>query len=144
MAPAGSWRRFLWPELLTRPKAKDAAREGAWAMTFLAAVLFVLTTLSLWSEQRILGLTEWYYLDAGVMAVIAFGLFRLSRVAAVAGLVVFILGRLAMGLNQRGYVVALIFFVALVNGVRGTFAYHRLTASMQKPAVRAGKLDQLE
>lgn len=113
-------------------------------MTFLAAVLFVLTTLSLWSEQRILGLTEWSYLDAGVMAVIAFGLFRLSRVAAVAGLVVFILGRLAMGLNQRGYVVALIFFVALVNGVRGTFAYHRLTAAMQKPAVRAGKLDQLE
>ena len=127
--------RFFWPELQTRPKAKDAAREGAWMVTGIAVLLFGLTTASLWTEGGIAGITEWTYVDAFLLGAIAFGLFLLSRVAAVAGLVLFVIARLWMGLNQPSYVVTFIILVALVNGVRGTFAYNRLTKAMQQGVV---------
>ena len=133
MAALWQWKRFFWPELLTRPKARDAVREGAGTLAVLAFIYFVFTTASLWTEEGIAGLSERNYLDAFLLAAASFGVFCYSRVAAVTALVFFIAARLFAGFSGLGLAPTFIIFVALVNGVRGTFAYHRLTKELQMP-----------
>jgi len=53
---------------------------------------------------------------------------RMSRAAAVAGLVVFVGGRVYSGVAHgisAGSVLAIVLLLAFIAGVRGTFAYHR-------------------
>jgi hypothetical protein len=68
--------------------------------------------------------------DGVFFAVIAWGLSRKSRTAAVAGLLLYIFERLYMWstVGMRNPVVAVLFTLAFVSGVRGTFAWKRISA----------------
>lgn len=80
----------------------------------------------------VLGIGPLAFIDAGLFAIIAVGLWRMSRGAAVAGLVLFvaekILGAIESGSFQGAHVAAVL-ILAFVHGVRGTFALARLTAT---------------
>jgi hypothetical protein len=73
-------------------------------------------------------------IDAVLFGLIAFGIYKLWRTAAVIGLVLFISEKIfmvAIGFSSpvqssSALIVALILVVCFVNGVRGTFAFHRL------------------
>jgi hypothetical protein len=73
----------------------------------------------------------WALVDAAIFGLIAWGIYRMSRVAAIAGLIFYIAERIAMHIILgRSYVSAIfvtaLFLFAFINAVRGTFAYHRL------------------
>lgn len=62
---------------------------------------------------------------------VAWGIYRMSRVAAVEGLLLYGAGRIVMWIDDpsdtdSGLVVASWLIWSFINGVRGTFAYHRL------------------
>jgi hypothetical protein len=115
----------FWPRVDTRDSASDACRNAAVA-AFVVAVFTVFTLLF-----RVLmstGLDLWGLFDAGLFALLGWGLLRCSRVAAVATLLLYLAERVLV-VAQAGVgatiIVALLIIVALVGGVRGAFAYQR-------------------
>ncbi len=115
------WRN-LWPQLDDLETARSASRQGMWA----AAIVAVLTAL--FAAFGVLGTNASAFFDAVLFAVIGIGIYRISRVAAVAGLLLFILERAVIfaQTRQTGGVVAIFILLAFGNGARGAFAYRRL------------------
>lgn len=66
-------------------------------------------------------------LDAGLYLAVAWGIYKLNRVAAVAGLALYLGERLYAWaeVGLRSPIVAVILTLCFVHGVRGAFAYHR-------------------
>ena len=122
-----------WPSTDTLEHAKSASRQGVWAAGFVAAITAIVATIALVSGSAFAGIDAWAYLDAVLFAAITFGIYKLSRFAAVAGLVLYVLESLyamtQLAGPRAGIVVRIILTLAFINAVRGTFAYHRLSAS---------------
>jgi len=68
------------------------------------------------------------FANAALFAGIAFGIYRRSRIAAVSALVLYLIGRGFVWVTAGPKIGALPVLVTLafLNGVRGTFAYHKL------------------
>lgn len=117
-------RQFLWPSLGNTEQAKKACREGFFAAVIVAS----LTTLVAISGA--LGFNLWSLVDAGIFAVLAWGIYKLSRTATLAGIVFFLIekandfmnGTLTFGSALTAGVLLLMF----TNGARGAVAYHRI------------------
>ena len=62
--------------------------------------------------------------DAAIFAIVAIGIYKMSRVAAVAGLCLYVLERAYAWatVGPKSPVIAAILILAFVNSVRGTFA----------------------
>lgn len=133
----GADKNLWWPSVENRPKAKDTARQGAWAAVTVSVVTAVVATIALISDEEIAGTDAWAYIDAAIFAAIGFGIFRLSRFAATAGLALFVLQRFVLAFQFRGLIFAVILTLAFVNGVRGSFTYHELTEKMKEESKRA-------
>jgi hypothetical protein len=123
------WKRAHWPSVATREGAKFASRQAfaaAVLCTGLDCIFAALGALKvdLGPELRF---DFWALGDASVFGIIAWGLWRHSRIAAWAGLLMYVLDRLyAFSTAARAnLVVAIILILAFVNGVRGTMALHR-------------------
>ena len=122
-----------WPATDTLEHAQSTSRYGMWAAGFVAVVTAIVATIALVSGSAIAGIDAWAYLDAVLFAAITFGIYKLSRVAAVAGLVLYVLESLyamaQLAGPRSGIVLRIIITLAFVHAVRGTFAYRRLSAS---------------
>jgi len=137
MAPADDSPPWYWPPVSDIALARSAAIQGVGAALVIAvcSLIFagmVAADVGLFSELGFDSSQAWdLVFGAAVYFAIAWGIHRSSRIAAVLGLVLYLLDRAVM-LGQLspkfgiGLVVALPVLVAFVNGVRGTFAYHRL------------------
>jgi hypothetical protein len=118
---------WYWEDVSDLAGAEKAAHGGFWAAIFVAGVTTLVVLISLLGV-RLLGINFWSLLDAGLFALIAFGIHQMSRFAAVAGTSLFIFERVAM-FNKTGpgaLVMGILILLLFVNSVRGTFAYHRL------------------
>jgi hypothetical protein len=110
--------------------ARRAAKRGTWA----AALGATVTSTAVLRGRH--GLTAWNWIDVLLVVLIAWGIYRMSRVAAIAGLVLYIIERIpllfaettAPILAGRAFF-GLFMLLLFVNGVRGTFAHHRLVTS---------------
>ena len=73
--------------------------------------------------------SAWSLVDMTLFATIAWGIDRQSRVAAVSGLLLHIVNHAPRWDHYLsggpGFVMAVLFLLFFVHGVRGTFAYHR-------------------
>jgi hypothetical protein len=121
----------FWPSVDTLEGAREACRQGAWAAVIVAALTGGIALLSMagvtWFAS--LKVDAWSLIDAGVFAVVAWGLFQCSRVAAVAGLLLFLGERaIAIAAGQTGGIpLAVVLAAFFVGGVRGAFAHRRLS-----------------
>ena len=119
-------RNGLWPEIRDEDSARYAAKQG------MVGALVVAGVTALVSFLGTMGFSLWSLLDAAVFVAIGVGIWRMSRAAAVAGLVVFLIERVQMAAAHpdqasKGVVMGVIITIAFINGIRGTFAYHRFT-----------------
>jgi hypothetical protein len=120
-----------WPPVTHREGAKQAAHEGAGAAVFVAAVTGLFSALAIFGVQILPGFSPSSLVDAGLFAVVAWRVYRLSRAWAVVGLSLFVAEQ-AYGFYHRGItltaglVVVIILLLGFIHGVRGTFAYRRL------------------
>jgi hypothetical protein len=125
-------RNFFWPDVSTLDGAHWAARQAAHAAAFVAVATGIAATLALLGVQfvKMLGINGWSLVDAGIFAIVAFYLYKDSRVAAWTGLVLFVVERVFMLMTvpaaRTGPVMAIAFILAFVGGVRGTMSLHRL------------------
>lgn len=131
-----SIRETWWPPVGTEEDARKTARYGFWAAVinvlltgFLAALLLMGGRDNPLAADP--NLLWWALGDAVVFVAVATGLFFYSRVAAVAGLLLFA-GSKAFGwilLSQAPQVgallIAALFLIFYIHGVRGCFALAR-------------------
>jgi hypothetical protein len=120
--------KLLWPKTDSITVAISVARQGAIACFVVAAITGVLALVSISSRQQIIGLNGWSLIDAALFAIAGLRILRLSRTWSIVGLVLYLAEagfRLSQG-QFSGIVVMIILIIALINGVRGTFAYHHL------------------
>ena len=102
-----------------------------------AAIVATVTTVLAFSSMRgsevakTLGVGASAVVDALLFIMVGFGIWRYSRVAAVSGLLLFIAERLFLWATARHRPggLAVLLLLGFVNGVRGTFAYHRFTTT---------------
>ena len=124
-----------WPEIRDRETARKTARQAFWAAIVVIAVTLAFATLAALGTS-VAGISPAAFVDAAIFGVIAIGIRRMSRVAAVAGLVLFVLERLLMLPENHGMgslIVGVAITLAFANGVRATFAYHRFAAASPPP-----------
>lgn len=119
----------IWPNVDDAGAAKNAARQG-WSAAFLCAAVTVAGVFINWNESKIdwLPADPWALVDAFLFTIIGWGVIqKTSRVAAVAGLLLYFFERLyAWSIHGvKSPVVAIILTLMFVNAVRGTFAYHK-------------------
>jgi hypothetical protein len=122
----------VWPTIDSIQTAREAAQQGFWAAIAVAVItsIAILAAMALGGALGPLDLGVWAFIDVGIYVAIAIGIRRMSRVAAVLGLVLYIANRIylwaVLGARPAGIAMTAILVIALLNGVRGTFAYHRL------------------
>jgi len=135
------------PVIRDRESARRIALQG-----FAAAILQVGAALVFAARTSFRtsfgGVGTATFLIAGVIfSAVAIGMWRLSRSAAVAALVLFLPDLVWLLLDDRSLadffgtiLLTIVFAVLLVNGIRGTFAYHRLL--VEERSSRPGKNEE--
>lgn len=124
----------LWPPVDTLDTAKSTAKLGAVTAAIVAGVTALFAILSLFGVEFA---SIWALVDAGLFALIAFGIYKMSRMAAVLGLLLYLWGQVSQILvtGRTNYILFLLFTLYLVHGIRGTFAYHKLKKEAPEPVI---------
>lgn len=142
----------FWPKIDSMETAKAVARQGAWAALFVALFTAALTVVSMVAGNLPENLPQpdaWSFWGVGLFVAIGWGIYRMSRIAAVAGLVIYSLEQIMLRLDNpslaaSGWLVAGLFVLAFVHGVRGTFAYHALRRQQLRAEQAASGANQPE
>jgi hypothetical protein len=123
---------FYWPDVSTLEAAKSATKGAMFVAIFVATVTAAFALYGMYNDP-ILGIDGWAFVDSFTFILIAFGLWKLSRFAAVFGVLFYILEQVDMWLtNPSVPILAVIFTLVLIGGVRGTFSYHKLKSQAVK------------
>jgi hypothetical protein len=122
--------RLLWPEIDDAPSAKAAANLGAfWTGLYSLVTGGFVTYRVLQASSGALAVAG--YIETAMFALLAFGIWRLWRAAAVIAFVLFVGEQVLAGVRAHGMVGLIPILVALflISGVRGTFQFHRFSRS---------------
>lgn len=127
---------FFWPDVSSLESAKKAVGYGVGAAGLVAVLTAAFATWALVSQSTVVSFIDaWAYVDAVLFTLIAFGIYKESRFAAVFGLLVFIAEKLyQIHVTEKfdGAVMAGFITVFFISSVRGTFALHRLRSKPNK------------
>jgi hypothetical protein len=126
-------KNWIWPSIFDKESARQAALQGTVAAIFVASITVLFATISL-TGTTFMQIDAWSYVDAIFFAAIAFGIYKMSRIASILGLLLYLLERIDMWLTfgPKNIVIAAIFIIAFINSVRGAFAYHRIIKNPDK------------
>jgi len=134
-----------WPDVSDKNGAEKAIMSGFVAAAFVACVTAAIALVSIFLHKPILGIDGFGLVDATIFAAIGFGIYRKSRSSAVLGLVVYLVERIYMtvtnGASSSAGVMTIILSLAFVHGIRGTFAYRKLSgqASIEHAPLTSGE-----
>ena len=121
--------KYFWPDIQDTKDAHKACGTAAGMAFFMAAGTGVITWLQVSGKINMFpGMSNIAYVDVGLFILIGAGLLFHSRIAALAGLLLFCVERAMMiksyGFQPSQIISMIIFGLAFVNGVRGAFVWH--------------------
>jgi hypothetical protein len=119
---------WYWPTIEDDNSAEAATKAAVGASGFIAAVTALLSILSLIYHKSVFGLDGWGLVDALLFVVIAWRIHKMSRTWAILGLLTYLLEvgyKLATNPSGAFGVLTIIFILAFIGAIRGTFAYHQ-------------------
>jgi hypothetical protein len=106
--------------------ARKAAKQGMGAAFFVAGATAVASFLAGSGITLFKGIGPAAWLDAAIFGVLGIGIGRMSRLASVGALALYVVERIAMGpVAGMNAVMMAAMISAFAQGIRGTFAYHR-------------------
>ena len=116
----------LWPKITDKESAVKTSRQGLWVYGFSIVITSICIILYLMGKP-VMGIGPMALIDIAIFVGVSIGLYKMSRTAAIIGLVVYILERLVMLPHANGFalIMTIIFTVMVINSVRGTIAYHK-------------------
>lgn len=119
---------WLWPAVDTQESARSGTRQAFWVAIYCASATSVFALLGALGIQLF---PQWEFdvaalADAALFGLVAWGLHRNSRFAAVSGLALYSLETIDrwVAVGPKNPVLAGIFILTFISGVRGTFAQH--------------------
>jgi len=117
---------WIWPPVTDTASAQKASKQGLWACAWCAGATLFLIVLSVLGV-RLFDFDMWALLDALLFIVIGWGIYKMNRFAAIAGLALYIIERAVMWseYGPKNPVMALIISLMFINSLRGILAYHR-------------------
>jgi hypothetical protein len=126
---------WLWPQIQDKEDAKKAAHGAAGMAFFVAIVTSIIAFLEMTGRLKLFGLGPEAFIDAGLFFGIGVGLLFHSRIAAVVGLILYVVEQVFMLKSGAGKpsIAMILFTLAFINGVRGSFAYHRMKKEESAP-----------
>jgi len=129
MADNSSLFRLLWPEIDDADSALAASRLGVLAAGLYSAGSAALVTYRL---LHIHATVSWAsasaYLDAAIFAVLALGIFRLWRSAAIAALALSVLEELVSALQVHATgILSIVLVLFMISAVRGTVLFRKFS-----------------
>jgi hypothetical protein len=136
----------IWPTVSDLDSAKKTARYGYGAAIAVSVLIIIEGFISIDSNYRIV---SWNMIEVGslllaiVMIPIAYGIYRMSRIASVSGLLIFIahiVSNWFVGIYPRPVVLIIIFFLYF-HSIRGCFAYQSLLQSKEKSSSNRSDTD---
>jgi len=118
---------WLWPSIHDEISAKDANKQGMIASIWCAAWLFVITAIQLLSDNGGSRPDLWVLLDISVFILIAWGIYKINRVAPIIGVVYYLLPRVPYWIQHgpKNALFGIIITLAFITSIRGAFAYHK-------------------
>jgi hypothetical protein len=122
---------FWWPKLTTVEEAAECAKLGA-ILAALCALATTVLAISAIAGHSFLGTTPWSLADAAIFCVLAYGISRKSKAAALLAPMFYaserIYGWSHSGIpSTYGGLLALFFLLAFINSARGVLAFHRFS-----------------
>ncbi len=120
---------WIWPKVIDLKTAKLANRQGVWAASFVAVVTAVFSALGAAGIQLFeFTFGAWSLIDACIFGVLSFGIYKMSRIASVAGLGLYLIERADIWITYgpKNLIIAGLLVLMFINSIRGTFAYHRM------------------
>jgi hypothetical protein len=118
----------FWPKIVDEESARAAAHGGVAGAGMVVIATTVLLVWGIVAGKPIAGVGLSALIDVGLFLFIGFGIYRMSRVAAVAGLSLYLL-ELWFTTKTNGasanVILPIIIILAFIGGIRGTVAYHR-------------------
>jgi hypothetical protein len=138
----------LWPSVETSESARAAVRQAFWAAVICSIVTICFVVLNLFAppaDPR-LQFEPDVLLDATLFAIIAFGIWKESRVAAVCGLALYLIERLYAWtlVGFENPIVPVILTCGFISGVRGTFALGRQASQKTVDAITSRVPSELD
>lgn len=129
-------KNVLWPALDTEDAAKVALRYGVFAASTVGGITGLAAGWAIATNQKAFNLIGAAgFIDAAIFLAIAVGIYKRSRIAALAGLLLFLLEK-ASQIHQTGRFdgawMAIPLIYCFVLAVRGAFALHRNGQQAQK------------
>jgi hypothetical protein len=123
MTLAKSW---LWPSVANRRYALYAIDEAFWVTICISAFTLIFALIET-ARSSVEDFDLLRFLVPVFLAVIAFGIRAKSRIAAISGFTLYLLGHLyaLVSLKLGNTHVTILVALALLHGVRGTIAYHK-------------------
>jgi hypothetical protein len=136
-AKGRAWSANAWA-IYDEQSARQVTRQGMWAAFFVAIVTGAAAFLAGSGIPLIKGVGQTAWVDAVVFAALGIGIARMSRLAAAGALLLYIAERIWMapsvGLTP---VITIAMISAFVQGVRGTWAFHKFRQQSPYPPVIA-------
>jgi hypothetical protein len=130
--PVKAKQNPFWPSIHDEKSARQAASQGMWASFFCSGATVLAVFLTHSGMLPFQGITDLALLDAGAFAVLGMGIRNMSRIAAVAAMILYLFERVAMAgkLGPSGTPIVVIIGVVFcfLNALRGTFAFHNFEA----------------
>jgi len=109
-------------------KAENAIK-GAWIAGIISGSITLFVTILAIVGVRIFNFSAWTLLDVILVFGLAYGIYRKNRACAVILFIYFILSKIYMIIALgavTGLPVAILFAYFFFQGIRGTFAYHKI------------------
>ena len=112
--------------------ARKAIKQAWIAGLISGGLTLLLAVFAIVGDGSVLGglVDGWAMIDAFITFGLTYGVYRRNRAASVGLLSFYLLNQILMrldGISTGGIGLALVFTLMFVQGVRGTFAYHRFT-----------------
>ena len=125
--------QWAWPSISDKESARGAVVYGFGWYIFSVVVTAIIAVSSLVAGHEIAGYDGWSLVDAALLALIAWRLWKNSRAWAVTGLVYESINVLYK-LNEhqaRFGIMPILIYLAAISSVRGAFAFHKYSAQEQ-------------
>jgi len=136
---------LLWPKIDNREAAERAMKNAASAAFLVVAVTGTVAILAVVLGHPILGIGGSALVDAALFALIGWRISKHSRIAAIFGLLLYLLEAgqrfvsSAGSTPGAGFVVTVFFILYFVHGVRGAMSLHQSPAASTQPSSATAK-----
>jgi len=108
----------FWPNILDEMSSREAAKQGWYAALF-AGGMTIIGVIAQYTEINSL-------IDVGIICLIGYGCLKMSRIAAISGLVYTLGNGVFKYITHSTFGLMPLLAIFFVNAVRGTFKFNKI------------------